>query len=741
MMRSKISTIKILTPLLLLALLTSVAMGQQYIDPGVHKWINVGSLQSNFAAGGVERAYNNVYYEGMRWPAWYSYTDNHVIDRQWLVCKNYTPPGATAALDYLGIYFTPSSVNPDYGFSMELSQTARFETPIVEVDFNQKIEEDYIDDYHSSDVSYDRKLVNVFNTYLGIEYKRTVYGFSQQYHDNYFITEYILKNTGNTDFDEEIELPSNYIEDLMFGMMPRYATCREAGYVVSGQMTWGKDQWVSFMDLDDVATSNPDSLTCFWTWFGQNSDISSAWDHMGGPDGGNGTLFNSKAGRLTSPQFAGMVFLHADKSATDKSNDINQPMTLAWHGGDAYPSVYGKNVSGSEDLYNMLTWSSTYSDAETGFGVGDTIPMVGADPLRKPYGNEKPQADFAVNKKNDGGGAAALFAFGPYDLAIGDSIRIVWVEAVSGMDRKKCVEVGENWLANTNLVLPNGSATTNRDAYKNEWLYTGRDSLFQTFKRARSNFRNNLVIPEPLQPPEVFRVNSEGDNIHLSWEPSPSEIDANFGGYRIYSAMGSVDSFYHEIYACGAGTGNPLIYDYKDRSAIRGFSYYYYITTFSDGSLNQDPSLNPIGELESSRSYTQTKRAAYLRRPQGQNLNDIRIVPNPYNLKADSRSPNATRLQFPGSDGYDKIMFYNIPGKCVLKIYSERGDLIENINHQDGSGDEAWKMTTSSGQITVSGVYILYVEITENIYVDGDPTKDLVFREGESVYKKFIIIR
>ncbi|MEA2078097.1 MAG: fibronectin [Candidatus Marinimicrobia bacterium] len=740
MFRSNISN-KILI-IAVLILLSAMAIGQSYIDPGLQKYINVGSLQSPFSAGGCERAYNNVYYEGLKWPAWYSYTDNHVIDRQWLVCKNYVNPGGTT-FDYLGLYFSPSSLNPDYGFPMVLTQTAQFETPIVEVDFNQKIEEDYIDDYHDDGVSYDRKLVNVFNSYLGIEYTRTVYAYSQEYHDNYFITEYVLKNTGNTDYDADIELPNNSIEGLLFGMMPRYATSREVGFVTSGQMTWGKDQWVSFMNIDDVATStyNPDSLRCFWTWFGQNSDISSAWDHIGGPDGGKGTLFNSRAGRLTGPQFAGMAFVHADKSATDKSDDISQPRTLSWHGGDSYPSVYGKSVSGSKNLYDMLTWASEYADAESGFGKGDTIPMVGPNAMRKPYGDEKPQADFEASKKNDGGGAAAMVAFGPYDLEIGESVRIVLIEAVSGLDRQNCVKVGENWLASKNLILPDGSTTTDRDEYKNEWFYTGRDSLFQTFKRARAAFRNDLVITEPPLPPSTFRINSEGDNIHLSWVDSPSEIDVNFGGYKIYRAMGSVDSFYHEIYACGAGTGNPIIYDYKDREAIRGFSYYYYITAFSDGSLNTDASLNPVGELESSRAYTQTKRAAYLRRPQGLDLQNIRIVPNPYNLKADSRKPNATQLQFPGADGYDKIMFYNIPGKCVLKIYSERGDLVKEINHQTGSGDEEWKITTSSGQIAVAGVYILFVEVSENIYVDGDPTKDLVYREGESIYKKFIIVR
>jgi len=56
---------------------------------------------------------------------------------------------------------------------------------------------------------------------------------------------------------------------------------------------------------------------------------------------------------------------------------------------------------------------------------------------------------------------------------------------------------------------------------------------------------------------------------------------------------------------------------------------------------------------------------------------------------------------------------------------TERGDLIWEKVHDDGSGDELWDSLTSSGQIVVSGIYIAYFET---------PT-------GEAVYRKFVIIR
>jgi hypothetical protein len=164
-------------------------------------------------------------------------------------------------------------------------------------------------------------------------------------------------------------------------------------------------------------------------------------------------------------------------------------------------------------------------------------------------------------------------------------------------------------------------------------------------------------------------------------------------------------------------TASPGESQYYDLSPQRGFEYYYYITSFDDGGTGQ--------VLESSKFYTMTNEPAFLRRPPGSKLSDIRIVPNPYNIRARS-------IQFGTLDGADRIMFYNIPPFCTIKIYTERGDLIQTIEHTDGSGDEAWTSITSSRQVVVSGVYIAYFEVTEDAGA---------FKKGDNITKKFIIIR
>jgi len=132
----------------------------------------------------------------------------------------------------------------------------------------------------------------------------------------------------------------------------------------------------------------------------------------------------------------------------------------------------------------------------------------------------------------------------------------------------------------------------------------------------------------------------------------------------------------------------------------------------------------------SSRYYTQTTEPAYLRRKAGTNLDQIRVVPNPYNLKSE-------KLQYTGES--DKIMFLNIPALCTIRIYTERGDLINTIEHTNGSGDESWNSITSSRQVIVSGIYIAHFEVTED-YTDPE-TGELLYKKGDAAFRKFVIIR
>ena len=204
---------------------------------------------------------------------------------------------------------------------------------------------------------------------------------------------------------------------------------------------------------------------------------------------------------------------------------------------------------------------------------------------------------------------------------------------------------------------------------------------------------------------DIFQV---GDRITLAWTPRSGDPNPPVE-YRIYRAEKNLDSTYRLIHVAGAGETS-----FDDVTPIRGVDYYYYVVGV--GPSQPGGPGTPAGSLRSGRYYTQTYDPARLKRPAGQKLSDIRVVPNPYSISA------SDNLRFPG----DRIAFYNIPGQCTIKIYSELGELIKTIEHTNGSGDEFWESVTSSNQIVVSGIYI--VVVTDNSTGEQHITKFAVVR-------------
>ncbi len=689
-------------PLITLAVLLLINVLAAQVGESETRYVRIGELQTHISSYGAERAYNNSYYEGLRWPADYPYTDNSVIKRTWIATEDFTDAGGNH-WDYWGVYVTKSEVENKI-FPVRLDQTTKFAIPSVFVDgvSNSAPYQNDWDGEPYPDQIPDRIITNTVNTTMGLSFTRRVLVFSQQYHDNYLIKEIILKNTGNVDYDEDIELTAD-LNGVRIGWGTRYSVCREGAMTVDGNQSWGKFSWVS--RRGENYSQLVDSIRCGFSWFGQSENVS--FDNIGGPK-------RDGLGRLTAPQFAGTAILHVDKSTDDRSDDPDQPAVLGWHAGDSYP--YPEDETTSQRTWDFLS--------------GIPYPSTGDGGTNRFYednvtGPTDPVVPYAIH--GDGGGTNVWITYGPFNIPHGDSILIVEAEGIAGLNRQMCEMVGSNWLNDTPGSLPGGGTTSDRDEYKNAWVYTGIDSILLTFSRALRNFRSGYNIPQPPQPPSLFNIVSGGDRIALSWMLSPDDgVAPDFGGYKIFRAIGKPDTIYQEIYTAAPGETK-----FDDKTAVRGQSYYYYIVAFNDGSNNPGET-NPGGPLYSSRFYTKTTKEANLKRKAGTSLDDIRVVPNPFHLGAAQKN-----MQFVSNK--DRLVFYNIPGKCRIRIYTERGDLVDDIMHLDGSGDEFWDSLTSSRQTVVSGIYIAHFEVTENIVEEASGA--IIFQKGASTYRKFVVIR
>jgi len=666
-----------------------------------NKWINIGSLHNWFSEVGCEIEHGFVASQqyGLQWPALLYRQDSQAAKGLWLGVEDFT--------DERGDYYPHKVVHagPRVNgggefFPVRFDLVSRFEPPLVFVDGVQTFEKVVENDLVDESMEADRMLINVTNTQIGVTMTRKIMAFDQQFHDNYMVYEYTFKNTGNIDADEEIEFPNKTLDGFYAFFQYRYASCRQTRNVIGNGSGWGMN---TMIDSRGDGPVNPglygdpadEGFRAQFAWHGYFQDKTVDYDNIGGPiwtPYAGYTADNDSIGRIGAPQFVGVTTLYADDPNNIGSDSPDQPSTTGYYGSDL------PETGGDRTAYDILGMASEYGWMSRGHMTPRHAWKV------QPDGNFAEQTNGANIDPGIPGGFSIGNGYGPYTLGPGDSIVIVMAEGASGLGIEMCIDVGRDYKQG---VI---DAKT-----KNEFVLSGKDSLFQTFRRAIQSFDDGYNFPKPPKPPAVFSVDGGGDRISLTWEVYGS--DANLQGFRIYRYTGEYNNPMNPptlIYEAG-----PNDRSYADLTPVRGVGYYYYIEAVGQ-TIAADPALGiPATTLTSSHYYTQTYDPAFLKRPPENNIKDFKIVPNPYIITSSS-----DRLRFSGEP--NKLAFFNIPGQCTIKIYTEVGELINTIEHTDGSGDEYWKAVTSSNQVVVSGVYIAVVTDNET---------------GEQAIKKFVIIR
>ncbi len=671
-------------------LLSGSALSQQ------SKWMAVGMLHDWYSDGGCEIEVGRTHLvsdqqDGLRWPAQFRYQDCKAAKALWIGTTNYDDPLVNRTFPFKVVHVGPRVLDEQHEFMpVEFKLLGKFLHPVVLVGGIPASRIDYLDfvDEVKPDLPVDRELINVVNTSIGITMTRKIYASSEKYYNNFFIYDYTFKNTGI--IDKKGTKVNKTLTDVIFFFQYRYAPSREGGpygyYFLPQNTSWGRNTMNQVIGEDP---SKGDPFRAEYSWHGKHSKWAGPGDEIGGPD-------FKHDGHLSAQQFLGTVVIHADKSATDKSDDLYQPTTTWYIDSDAA-------INSGNDQFNAGQMASEYEAMSKGHPAMSQADAVGD-------GNAD---EFGAT----GGGYSQSQGFGPYTLAPGDSIHIVIAEGIAGLSRDSCFTIGARWLNKTvPFKFPDGTVSNDPNdfnKYKNAWVFTGKDSLFQTFQRAIKTYKSDFNIPQPPPPPSLFEVLPGGNRITLKWSNEP-ESWPNFSGYRVYRAIFQPDTFYQKIYECGGNSGNAITHEFWDTTAVRGFDYYYYISSFDDGTTND---IHPGEPLESSMFYTMTNEPAHLVRAPGKSMDEIRVVPNPYNIRARD-------IQY-GISGADRIMFLNLPPICTIKIYTERGDLVDTIEHTDTSGDEAWNSITSYRQVVVSGVYIAVFETPD----------------GKKAIRKFVIIR
>jgi len=318
-------------------------------------------------------------------------------------------------------------------------------------------------------------------------------------------------------------------------------------------------------------------------------------DNVGGPilvpDTFGGYLSSADtSGRLGAFHFVGKVHLHADTSPSDKTNDANQPITMDEFGSD-------DRFNSQNDPFNTSRMLSEYQKMT----VGKTQRHAYAVEPSGFTGFVKPNSDPSFGTS---GGFNAATGYGPYSLAIGESITIVYAEAVSGIGHEFARVVGSEYKQN----IRSGMDSNNAREIKNTKMFQGRDSLFQTFRRAIANYNSNYKLKQAPIAPSYFEVQSKTTSIELSWDFDSSK-EAEIEGFEIYRSAYSLDSLAVKI-ATLSSKERMYVDNPSDETQLfkpeLNIPYYYFIQSVGLENVVADEALTPNVKLRSSRYYTQT---------------------------------------------------------------------------------------------------------------------------------------
>jgi hypothetical protein len=570
-------------------------------------------------------------------------------------------------------------------------------------------------------------------------------------------------NTGNTDYDEEIELPDQTLDSVVIfrhydvlpngGLYPFASWCGVTEDDNPRLSPLGHDSLrMNYIALARKADHTHDSYgdKCEKDWGGDvNLEDGCGWT-------GHAILFAPKNTQVqqTYPlvDFAAsndpaQPRMHSTIEGGYACSDVENLQDTADHR-ETYRilmmGIHGyedTSISEVQNVYDMSQVYDVYDTTATGARTYYDQPQDRMGELDLSRGKIYPRDwdyyTFSTTPK---------FAIGPYNMAFNDTLRFVFAIVAGSVDRKTTYLLSEaradgeardfQWVAGMDSATIRAEYESRdpvAELYGDEVfmggglneiatdyvISTGKDSLFINAMAARQAFNNNYDFPASPAPPSVFEIESRDDMIRLSWSYEAGYEPSNLAGFKIYRAVGG--TLYEK--AGETVTGNFILVDSvgpADRSfadtegIIRGYDYYYSITAVStDGK-------------ESGRWMTMTIEpfSANLLDPVETTLDSCRVVPNPLNV----RDPSQHFIDDP-----NKITFRRLTERCKIRIFTESGELIKTLEH-DGGGTEFWKIieeggmytTTVNNQRPASGLYIAHIQ-------DEDT--------GNSVFRKFVIIR
>jgi hypothetical protein len=521
------------------------------------------------------------------------------------------------------------------------------------------------------------------HTPLGIEVTERTYSWSESFRDDFIIYEFTIKNVGLDSDDDGYPDTPNDITEFYFtyrldGDVSKLSDW-DAEYRFSNQddiagvnSNWGLldlyPDWDS--TAGDFFTDDKADSTLIFMWDGDNPDYP-AW--TGPPTPPDDDAFNPGInGNWQTPGFLGFKILKTEPntfkpSAFHVNNISNDPST-------------------DQEAYDRMMAPKEFGDGLFG-GHPDYSGLV-----------VPPNQHYAFTEDY-----RAVLSLGPIDtLKYGDSVVVTCA-----------LGVGVDTAAFQSL----NSSTAGVYSLK---------KLIENLDVAKLIVDSDWILPVASIPPPMLEIKEYVENgitkgLRIRWDKS-SEDSASFVGYKVFKSAGLNADNQFIWQPLGSGTyladstnwpppealDDTNMYEIIDLGIKRGFDYYYSI---------QSISIDPFwGIIESS--LTGNVQTIIPANVPTQDLNNVKVVPNPYIGSAKWNNPR------PGdsSPWQHRLQFMNIPSDATIKIFTLDLDYVAEIKAGESArispdfpapanyGVAEWNLITRNDQEAAPGIYIYVVK-------------------------------
>lgn len=270
------------------------------------------------------------------------------------------------------------------------------------------------------------------------------------------------------------------------------------------------------------------------------------------------------------------------------------------------------------------------------------------------------------------------------------------------------------------------------------------DLIATNARQAKSLFDNDFRGPTSPDAP-TFTLTPLDRAVRVTWDSrAENSIDPvtrtfDFEGYRVWRSPDgqqfTLAAEFDLVNDIGLNTGLPPknadgLYEFTDEGVTPLVQTIYVVTSFDNGD-NGDGINHPeldranggIPELESSRGVTRQKVAVASSSAKFE-LEEVYVTPNPY--VGSSRYEEFGRFDKELNRTFPKTMqFVNLPPQATIKIFTLAGELVQTLEHNDGSGVETWNLRTRLSQEIVAGIYLYHVQA----------------QSGEQKVGKFVVVK